>query len=57
MASHSLDNSTSFPIPTYVIIKDDIITEALQQELDKVDNLTIIQKPCVLNVQELSVFL
>ena len=51
----SLDETTTFPIPTYIILKDDCLSASLISQLTKLQNVTLIQKPSLINVNELSV--
>lgn len=52
--SNCIDSTTVFPIPTYVILKDDILTDSLSKELSGIPNLTLIQQPRLLTVQDLN---
>ena len=53
----AIDSSTVFPIPTYVVLKDDIISDSLMSQMSTLANLTIIQKPEIVTFKELNVFM
>lgn len=42
MGSHRIDSSISFSLPTYVVLKDDIVSDELREQLSKVKNLTLV---------------
>lgn len=53
--SDLLDSTIAFPIPTYIILKDDVISPALQEQLSKVPNLSLISAVEYLSVNSLRV--
>lgn len=42
MESDRIDSSISFSLPTYVVLKDDVISDELRDQLSKVKNLTLV---------------
>ena len=50
-----IDQSTVFPIPTYVVLKDDIVSDSLMSQMSKLPNLTVIQKPSIISFKDLNV--
>ena len=52
-----IDETTTFPIPTYIVPKDDSISSSLVSQLTKLQNVTLIQKPSLINVNELSLYI
>lgn len=51
----AIDSTIAFPIPTYIILKDDVISPALQEQLSKVPNLSLISAVEYLSVNSLRV--
>ena len=50
-----IDQSTAFPIPTYVVLKDDSVPASLMSQLSELPNLTIVQKPSIITFKDLNV--
>lgn len=42
MESHRIDSSISFSLPTYVVLKDDVVSDELREQLSKVKNLMLV---------------
>lgn len=55
VVSYSLDQTTTFPIPTYIVLKDDILSDSCLEELKKHQNVTVISKAGIITVQNLNV--
>ena len=55
MGSHRIDSSISFSLPTYVVLKDDIVSDELREQLSKVKNLTLVTDVSVQTINNLRV--
>ena len=55
MESHRIDSSISFSLPTYVVLKDDIVSDELREQLSKVKNLTLVTDVSVQTINDLRV--
>lgn len=55
MESDRIDSSISFSLPTYVVLKDDVISDELRDQLSKVKNLTLVTDVSFQTINDLRV--
>lgn len=55
MDNNRIDSSISFSLPTYVVLKDDIVSDELREQLSKVKNLTLVTDVSVQTINDLRV--
>ena len=55
MESDRIDSSISFSLPTYVVLKDDVISDELRDQLSKVKNITLVTDVSFQTINDLRV--